>query len=549
MKTLLFVLLFFPTCDDLLIDDKPVNQVGTYYIDPAGSDSGNGSASNPWKSLYKACNSVSAGVIKVRSGTYTETLQAILATGVSIEGEGNPVIKHRYANTAYFEGAILLEGGNGLQHISGITLDGDNLAGVQGVAVYARSNVSIYNCVIKDFAQWGVKFGGTGSTNNSFHDNTVINCGGQPNHTANLYIGSQTNFLCYNNTITQTARATNLNGNCVSGYEGSYGMKFYNNTITAAPNLPDGIWKFAIEIWLQSGCEMYGNTVRGEIDFGKDVTKGSYPYGLSFHNNIVGWDAVQSVSTNGLQFEQTTQSVNVYNNTFRNLDAAIYFCQYKYSDDFVEDVYIYGNVIYNCGKSVNSSGWGIRFESGSDPDDQAPPTYYDNVNIFNNTIVAYQNYPAARGIELPTHATTTSVMNISVKNNIIIGFSVAGIAGRQQDNDYPAAIDYLTIQNNLLYSNGNNNDPLFVGFTPTHYTITGVLKNNPLFVSPTDFHITSASPAYHSGVYAGTITDRDGVTYSNPPSRGAYEYASTPETGIIKSGTSNVMFNNKIVTQ
>jgi hypothetical protein len=31
----------------------------TYYIDTSGNDNtGTGSASNPWKSLYKACNSV-----------------------------------------------------------------------------------------------------------------------------------------------------------------------------------------------------------------------------------------------------------------------------------------------------------------------------------------------------------------------------------------------------------------------------------------------------------------------------------------------------------
>ena len=546
MRKLIFILLFLPALLQAQV---------TYYIDPNGNDAGTGTASSPWKSLYKACSAVSGNgnIIHVRTGTYTETQQAVVATGVSIEGEGavTTIIKHRYANSAYFEGAVLLSGGsNTAQHISNLTLDGDNLTGLQAIAVYARSNVSIYNCVVKDFSLYGVRFGGANSTNNKFYDNTVTNCGGQPNHTANLYIGSQTTFQCYNNTITQTARATNLNGNCVAGYEASYGMKFYNNTITAAPNLPDGIWKFAVEIWLQSGLEMYGNTIKGEIDFGKDVTKSSYAYGVSFHNNIIGWDNVQSVSTNGLQFEQTTQSAIVYNNTFKNLDAAIYFCQYKYADDFVEDVSIYGNIMYNCGKSNASSGWGIRFESGSDPDDQYPPTYYNNINIWNNTIVAYASYPAARGIELPSQATSTSVMNISVKNNIIVGFSVAGIAGKQQDNDYAPAIDYLTVQNNVLYGNGNNNDPLFVGFTPAHYTNTGAIKSNPMFVSASDFHLSSsASPAYHAGVYVGALTDRDGVMYNNPPSDGAYEYNSVPVpvSGIIKSGANLVMFNNMLI--
>ncbi|MEI9958600.1 MAG: DUF1565 domain-containing protein [Ferruginibacter sp.] len=63
----------------------------TFYISPNGNDNtGNGSRSNPWKSLYKATAAVTAAgdIIHVNAGTYIETQQSLLAIGVSIEGDG-----------------------------------------------------------------------------------------------------------------------------------------------------------------------------------------------------------------------------------------------------------------------------------------------------------------------------------------------------------------------------------------------------------------------------------------------------------------------------
>ena len=480
MKKLLFILLFIPVI---------LQAQTTYYIDPGGNDgTGTGTIGNPWKSLYKACSSVSGSgdIIHVNAGTYTEINQCVLDPNVSIEGasEVTSIIKMQYANSGGYEAGIVLVGGsNTSQHIRNITLDGDNLTGYQGIAVYQRSHVSIYSCIIKNFFLHGVLFGAVGSHDNMFYSNQLTNCGGQPNHTANLKLSYQTNFSCHDNTITQTARGVNDNGNGVASYEACYGMKFYNNVITVAPYLVDGIWKFAVELFLQSGLEMYGNTIKGIVDLGKDVTYGTYPYGIYFHNNTVGWDAVQSVSTIGLELEQTAEGVIICNNTFKNLDCPIWFCQYHYSDDYVQDVWIYSNLLYNCGKSNSSSGWGIRFQTGDNPDDYYPPTDCDNINIWNNTIVAYSSYPGARGIELPSHATSTTVSNIDIKNNIIVGFSVAGITARQQDNDYSPAISGLTIADNILYGNGNSNNALWVGFTPGGYSNDGGIKSDPSFVS------------------------------------------------------------------
>jgi hypothetical protein len=179
--------------------------------------------------------------------------------------------------------------------------------------------------------------------------------------------------------------------------------------------------------------------------------------------------------------------------------------------------------------STTSAGWGIRFQSGSNEDDEYPPTYYNNINIWQNTIVAYAAYPGARGIELPSHATSTNNMYIDVRNNIIVGFSVAGITARQQDNDYSPAISYLAIFDNILYGNGNSNNSYWVGFTPTNYTYDTPIKEDPLFEDPPiDLHLEStSSPAYHAGTDVSPpydLGDYDGETWATPnPTIGGYE--------------------------
>ena len=72
----------------------------TYYISPAGNDTtGTGASGNPWRSLYKECNSVATAgdIIHINAGTYIETNKCTLANGVSIEGDGvSSIIKSHY---------------------------------------------------------------------------------------------------------------------------------------------------------------------------------------------------------------------------------------------------------------------------------------------------------------------------------------------------------------------------------------------------------------------------------------------------------------------
>ena len=71
------------------------NAQQTYYVSTSGNDiSGNGSKKAPWRSLYKACQSVTkkGDIIHLNAGTFVENRVCSLASGVSLEGEGEKSI-------------------------------------------------------------------------------------------------------------------------------------------------------------------------------------------------------------------------------------------------------------------------------------------------------------------------------------------------------------------------------------------------------------------------------------------------------------------------
>ena len=63
-------------------------EANTFYISPFGSDAtGTGSITNPWKTLYKACQlvTVSGDIIHVNTGSYVETQTSQLAKGLVLK--------------------------------------------------------------------------------------------------------------------------------------------------------------------------------------------------------------------------------------------------------------------------------------------------------------------------------------------------------------------------------------------------------------------------------------------------------------------------------
>jgi uncharacterized repeat protein (TIGR02059 family) len=162
-----------------------------------------------------------------------------------------------------------------------------------------------------------------------------------------------------------------------------------------------------------------------------------------------------------------------------------------------------------------------------------------NWNIWNNVISGGASNSTAYGIQLP-HGNAS---NFSVRNNIITGFDLGAV----QKSAYGTGSN-VSIENNIFYNNGNNNDPAG-SVTYSSYTYQNNQKVNPLFVSSTDYRLQSSSPAIGKGLGVGLSADFIGATPKTPPSIGAYESGSAPaapvspvyQTAIVENATPLLM--------
>ena len=229
----------------------------TYYISPTGNDAtGNGSAANPWKTLFKATSTVTAvgDIIHVNAGNYTETQESSLARGVSIVGDGLSTTIIKSNITGQWSTLLNLSSGqdtNGAQNISGVTFDGQYVSETNNktwIAIWigGRSNVTIHDCQIINFRDRGVIFDGVDATDphsdpghhatgNKFYNNTVLNSAANTGNYGGglLNIGAQLGMEIYNNTMIQNQRANFKNGWPIKYWDEGWlrGVKIYNNTL------------------------------------------------------------------------------------------------------------------------------------------------------------------------------------------------------------------------------------------------------------------------------------------------------------------------------
>jgi len=522
-------LFLFTSCkkDDLLSAPPEASQNNgilkasglTYYVDLSGNDAtGNGSAGAPWKSLYKACQSVtvSGSVIHINAGTYVETNQCNLAPGVSIEGAGiTSVIKSRYKTTRggnIIHGSIALvssaEGTNGNQSISNLKLDGDNLAGSIGIVVKCRNNVKIHDLTIVNFYINGITFTGASggtyskptlySTGNQVYNCSISNCGDLDttwDGGAILQWSGQDGLLVHNNIFKNTTRTQGHNGNIVNASYYAKGVKYYNNK-SYKPDF-DGAWNFHIESWNnEGGMEIYNNEFFGgdiPVDIaGPFNTKGNYAYSTSVHDNIFRSNPSSVVRfKSGVHIEAGNCSdVIVYNNHFINLPSPITIADGGASASKKSKISIYNNLLENCTRST-SGIITIKISNNNSA------SVWSDINIYNSTILSDPS-KSATAIQI---SIAGSLSNVIIKNNIILRHTyVAPI-----DVINNGKINGLHIDNNLIWNSANGNNPKFSGNAVLNYTFLNTIKSDPKFISTTDFHLQSGSPAIDAGINVGLL--------------------------------------------
>lgn len=499
-----------------------------YYISTTGNDAtGDGSISLPWQTLNKATTTVttSGNTIHIAAGTYTETVQCVLAPGVSLEGAGrsNTIIKSSL--TSDFNEMLNCRsamGTNGNQHITGLKFDGQNTTWAL-IRIGGRSNFEIYNCDFINakihgvtFAAWNVDpndpgFPATYCTGNKFYNNTMTNCGGWEipnsggNGYGNLQFGGQSGFLCYNNNIVQN-RAPYNNGWPIKYWQGGYniGCKIYNNYLQHRLQdftLGDQNWDFAIEMFNVAGMEVYNNTiVNGAIDVNGTTTTGyntgvgsfwcaGYGYVLYAHDNVFYCQSANIHVQTGVTLEYNIDTVIIERNTFDKFNIGVLFT--PRTGNTIKNVTIHHNLFTNLTEGEGTEGYGLDFGVYSGAN-----LTYDKINIYNNTLIASSGTPCKFGITLPNSTGTAALKNFNIKNNIIRGFYQYPLRVREGT----AAIDSLDVQYNSITNCGNGNVPAYT-VSPTHYTFANNNNTAPSF--GTGYKLISTSPLVDAGVNVG----------------------------------------------
>lgn len=512
----------------------------TYYISPSGNDAtGDGSATKPWKTLYKATISVTTAgsVIRVNAGTYSETQKSNLAKGVSIKGDGSAVTIIKSSVTGQWSVFLILESpqdSNGNQEISGITFDGQyvsesNYKTWWGILVGGRSNVSIHDNRIINFKDRGVVFDGNDAndphsdpghyaTGNKFYNNTVLNAAaGTGNYGAGLLnIGGQQGMEIHHNTLIQDQRPDFKNGWPIKYWDEGWlkGVKIYNNTLTKAPykgNYPgqNGDWDFAIELFNISGLEIYNNNIQGSIDLNYN-RKGSYTYSAWIHHNTLNHSTPNPNFESGIILEFRTESALIEKNIFNNISCGIQFNTrgvnnpggnapevpvpaggYSVLSNNVIRNNLFSNVYQGNGTGT-AAGITVISEGTDDPQIRG-------MDIYNNTIISKAGNAPWIGIDFTSMgASTASGTNINIRNNIVNGFRDAWLKGTSGNTRLSAVV----VTHNDAYGNGNN-IPSWPGGNPVNYTYNNNISLNPLFVSAGNFLLLAASPCINTGVNVG----------------------------------------------
>ncbi|HAO45684.1 MAG TPA: hypothetical protein DCQ97_02080 [Chitinophagaceae bacterium] len=539
------------------------SSAATYYIDPNGNDAtGNGSIGNPWKTLRKATQTVTAAgnTIHVNPGTYLETQTSYLAVGVNIEGAGSSLSIIKGEMTGQFSTLLSLDSPNdvsGNQGISKLTFDGQYVNATNyktwiGIFVTGRGNVSVFDCRIINFINRGVIFDGNDADDpiydpghyavgNKFYNNTVLNAAENNGSfgTGLLNIGAQMGMEIYGNTMVQNQRPDFTNGWPIKPWNNGWlkGVKIYNNTLTKAPykgTFPgqNGDWDFCIELINVEGLEISNNTIQGSIDL-NFTRKGAYSFGAWIHHNSVGRTPVNTNFESGIVLEFRAEHVLIENNVLNNVSSGVQFNTRSVNNDggfpnpgggtpaggfsyLLNNTIrnnLFSNLYYGNG-SGTAAGVIVLSENGNDEQ-------INGMNIYNNTFVAKTGAAPITCIDF-SNQENGNASNVNIRNNIVTGFTYTWLAG-----SFPnTAMSNVVVTHNDAFNNGNSNTPVWPGGNPVAYTYNNNLAVNPLFVSSTDFRLQATSPVIDKGIDIGLPFT------GNAPDMGYSEFNSGPPLAV-----------------
>lgn len=270
------------------------------------------------------------------------------------------------------------------------------------------------------------------------------------------------------------------------------------------------------------GLVIYGNTVHDVSTLDPGGSNKTYHAVYVAGNSIeIAWNRIYNTKAyNGIQIHHDGSS-GFYNLSFHDNDIAdvngsgINLSAVDPSSGYVK---VFNNVIHHVGVAMapDSPGPHSCLAIKGYGRATAPGT----TEIYNNTMVDCNSYLNANPSDDSSCAVLVlpNQLNVTTKlvNNIIYQPAYAGTARQNVLICGGNSIGTLSGSNNLWY---RERAPRSTAPAPNYGTTA-----NPRFVSPTDYHLQSGSPAIGAGIpFGGLTSDHDAAPRRNPPAIGAYE--------------------------
>jgi hypothetical protein len=526
-----------------------------YFVSTAGNDGGNGSLSNPWRTLKFAVSRVPAGqghTIKLAAGTYVENGLIEVPVGVNIEGSGKDQTILKAASTFYYYPAspayaadkflISLTAGvqtNGNQILKNFSIDGDGKKLHGGIYVRNRSRimidqVKVQNANFTGMWLWDVK-------DSQLTNSDIINSswGSSSYCVGALNLGNLENVeLAYLNIDESVGYGIKVIG--PNNYTTLTRLKIHNSRVSVHPY---GMWNsgqapnIAIELWQVKmvGCEIYNTYVDNTISLINTAFAPTGVQSIRVHHNILDMEKRSGGSGYGL--ELTVHDAEVDNNFFLKGTYGI-----ANWDKPMWNWNIHHNVFY--GLSGNYPGEVVRSQWSG----------LHNVKLYNNTV----EFAGTRTMNfLGVYGGTSE--NIDIKNNLVINSNTGYSYYHNQlvHKENGAVINNMQITNNLL----QNLDLNISGITVLSSTLKNLNIDPKLTKAgsrPDPYYVPmTGSPLLNSGAnvglpYSGTAPDigafEVGLT-SVPPTTSPTPTAPVASATQLIFDASQALLNGKMTLQ
>lgn len=481
----IFIFLFFLTLLlGCLCTFPKITKATTFYVSSSGNDLNDGlTAATPWNSITKINVQTflpGDNILFKKGDSWLNSTFIIPSAGtegknitLGAYGEGNKPIISAAVNNA----AITVTAANrGYWTIDGLDLRATgNPGGID-------NSVAIY------FNYWPSEMGpvpGWIIQNNNFNA-AVFVCGPDLTIRNNIFNGAGNALNIHGGIIIRGPNADNtlISGNTISNYSGR------------------GIWMYnKVE-----NSEVINNTIH-DIPVYHDVINGWYEsmginddgYGTPSLNNKIHGNTIYNAEV-GIALENSFDS-EIYNNNISGSERGISIINYDEHRNQPNNSSVHNNLIVNS----NQAGIILWFAS-----------YW---NFYNNTI---HNGVGSDSRGFNIWDVSPYVSHLNFENNIVSGTWI-----------YPIYVPDATLiwtkfdYNNIIPVFGNIMWQGGTGKTLTNLRTAGMMTHgitsDPLFISPTDFHLQSTSPAVNAGTNVVLTEGYDENPIVGLPDIGAFE--------------------------